>query len=353
MVMGEEAFSAVVSAHHDEIFRYLRRAIGPAVKLMLDVNQAWTAGEAVRRTALLRPFDPFWLEEPILADDRQGHVHGRQATGVPIAVGEPMSTRYEFADFMRAGAVDIVQADIIRVGGFTEWLKIATLAESFNLPVAPHFMMDLSIHALCAVPNGLILEDLRGGSLTDLGVLVGNGRASGRITGFWNRLDHAITAITLSSTPTQIIRQRANADRVQANGLELEGNVRVMDGVSLDASTGITSVHFTGNTALNGKRVPQVASYNAAAGVRYGRQPWTASAQLRVTGPQFEDDQNVFPLRRATVFDVFASRTIARSISAFVAVENLFDSIYDVGRTPVLTTGLPRSARVGVRMFFP
>jgi len=184
-------------------------------------------------------------------------------------------------------------------------------------------------------------------------VLVGNGRASARITSFWNRLDHAITAITLSSTPTQIIRQRANADRVQANGLELEGNVRVMDGVSLDASSAITRVHFTGNTSLNGKRVPQVPSYNAAAGVRYGRQPWTATAQLRVTGPQFEDDQNVFTLRRATVFDVFASRTIARSISAFVAVENLFDSIYDVGRTPVLTTGLPRSARVGVRMFFP
>jgi len=150
----------------------VRRAIGPATKLMLDVNQAWTAGEAVRRTRLLRPFDPFWLEEPILADDRQGHVHVRQATGVPIAVGETLYTRYEFADYIRAGAVDVVQADIIRVGGFTEWMKIAKLAESFNLPVAPHFMMELSVHALCAVPNGLILEDLRGGSLTDLGILV-------------------------------------------------------------------------------------------------------------------------------------------------------------------------------------
>jgi L-alanine-DL-glutamate epimerase-like enolase superfamily enzyme len=67
--------------------------------------------------------------------------------------------------------VDVVQADIIRVGGFTEWLKIAKLAESFNLPVAPHFMLELSVHALCAVPNGLILEDLKGGSMTDLGIL--------------------------------------------------------------------------------------------------------------------------------------------------------------------------------------
>jgi outer membrane receptor protein involved in Fe transport len=187
----------------------------------------------------------------------------------------------------------------------------------------------------------------------DLGVLVGNGRASARITGFWNRLDDAITAITLSSTPTQIIRQRANADRLQSNGLELEGNLRLMEGVSVDASTGITSTHFTGDTSLHGNRVPQVPSYNAAAGIRYARQPWTATAQLRVTGPQFEDDLNVFTLRRATVVDVFAGRTITRSINAFVAVENLFDSIYDVGRTPVLTTGLPRSARAGVRIFFP
>jgi L-alanine-DL-glutamate epimerase-like enolase superfamily enzyme len=149
----------------------VRRLIGPSVRLMLDANQKWTAAEAIRRVTLLRPFDPFWLEEPLLADDRAGHVYVRQATGVSIAVGETLYTRYEFADYMRAGAVDVVQADIPRVGGFTEWMKIARLAESFNLPVAPHFMMELSVHALCAVPNGLILEDLQGGSLTDLGLL--------------------------------------------------------------------------------------------------------------------------------------------------------------------------------------
>jgi L-alanine-DL-glutamate epimerase-like enolase superfamily enzyme len=149
----------------------VRQLIGPAIRLMLDANQIWTAAEAIRRATLLRPYHPFWLEEPILADDRDGHVHVRQATGIPIATGETMYTRYEFADFIKAGAVDIVQADIVRVGGFTEWLKIAKLAESFNLPVAPHFLLELSAHALCAVPNGLILEDLKGGSLTDLGIL--------------------------------------------------------------------------------------------------------------------------------------------------------------------------------------
>jgi L-alanine-DL-glutamate epimerase-like enolase superfamily enzyme len=149
----------------------VRGLVGSSVLLMLDANQKWTAGEAVRRARMLAPFSPFWLEEPVLADDREAHVRVREGGGIPLAAGETMYSRYEFADFLRAGALDVVQADIVRVGGFTEWLKIAKLAESFNLPVAPHFAMELSIHALCGVPNGLILEDLQGGSLTDLGLL--------------------------------------------------------------------------------------------------------------------------------------------------------------------------------------
>lgn len=149
----------------------VRRVIGPGVQLMLDATQQWTAAEALRCASMLKPFDPFWLEEPVLADDRVAHVEVRRATGIPLAIGESLHTRSEFADFIRAGAVDIVQPDIPRVGGFTEWMKIARMAECFNLPVAPHFLIELSVHALCAVPNGLILEDLQGGSLTELGIL--------------------------------------------------------------------------------------------------------------------------------------------------------------------------------------
>ena len=193
-------------------------------------------------------------------------------------------------------------------------------------------------------------ERMTGG---DAGILVGNARTSARVTAFWNRLDNAITAITLRTTPTQIVKQRSNADRVQSNGLELEGNTRLVAGLSLTGALGVTSVHYTGTTALNGNRVPQVPSYNFAAGVQYNNRAWSGSAQLRVTGPQFEDDQNVFTLRRATVVDVFGSRAVTRWLSGFVAAENLFDSIYDVGRTPVLTTGLPRTVRAGVRILVP
>ncbi len=194
----------------------VRRLVGPGTRLMLDVNQAWSAGDTVRRATMLRPFDPFWLEEPLLADDWEGHAYVRKATGVPIAVGETLYTRYEIATYIRAGAVDVVQADICRVGGFTEWLKIAKLAESFNLSVAPHFMLEVAVHALCAVPNGLILEDLKGGSLTDVGILaepiqVKNGalappaRPGHGIVFDWNALSrHEVTGKVTDFTPTRI-----------------------------------------------------------------------------------------------------------------------------------------------------
>src|SRR5262249_27521845 len=121
----------------------------------------------------------------------------------------------------------------------------------------------------------------------DVGLLVGNSRASVRATAFWNRLNDAITAITVSSSPTQIVKLRANADRVHANGFEFEGNLRVATGLSVNAALGTASVHYRGDSALRGNRVPQVASYNFATGLQYADSGWNASAQLRVTGPQF------------------------------------------------------------------
>lgn len=149
----------------------VRNTIGPTTKLLLDANQIWSSGEAVRRGKMLERFSPLWIEEPILADDIPGHTHARASLTIPIALGETLFTKYQFADYIRANAIDVVQADICRVGGFTEWLKIARLAEAHNLPVSPHFAAELSVHALCAVPNAMILEDLQGGSLSDLGLL--------------------------------------------------------------------------------------------------------------------------------------------------------------------------------------
>lgn len=154
-----------------ERVRLVRGLLGDERRLLLDANQGWTVDEAVRRMRALEVFRPDWIEEPLVAEDVAGHARLRSATGVPVAVGESLYDASQFAAYIAAGAVDVVQADLGRVGGFTGWLKIAALAEVAGLPVAPHFLLELSVHGLCAIPNGLILEDVRGGSLTELGLL--------------------------------------------------------------------------------------------------------------------------------------------------------------------------------------
>ena len=221
----------------------------------------------------------------------------------------------------------------------------------FRAPTLNEFYRNISAGNTQTRPNeALEPERLTGG---DVGVLMTRGRVSARITSFWNVLDEAITAITISSTPQLIIRQRANADTVHASGLEVEANLRLSASLSATFASGFVSSTFQGDTSLHGNRVPQVPEYNVGLGFRYTPPAWSASAQLRITGPQFEDDQNAYTLHRATVLDVFGGRRLARGVTAFVAVENLLDATYDVGRTPVLTTGLPRVGRVGVLISLP
>lgn len=149
----------------------VRDLIGARRHLMVDANQAWTASEAITRIHLLERHRPYWVEEPLISDDVFGHSRVRQAVSTAIAVGENIHSRFEMAAYLRLDAVDVVQADVVRVGGITEWIKVAHTADSFNLKMAPHFVLELSGSLLCAVPNALILEDVEGGSLTELGLL--------------------------------------------------------------------------------------------------------------------------------------------------------------------------------------
>jgi L-alanine-DL-glutamate epimerase-like enolase superfamily enzyme len=147
-----------------------RHAVGPDCKLVVDANQAWDLGEAINRCRAFEQFDLGWMEEPLRTNDVTDHSTLRSKTSMPIALGESLYTIEDFRRFLVADAIDIVQADIARVGGFSPWLKIANLAAAWNRPVAPHYFVELSVHALCAVDNGLVLENVRGGSLFDLGL---------------------------------------------------------------------------------------------------------------------------------------------------------------------------------------
>jgi L-alanine-DL-glutamate epimerase-like enolase superfamily enzyme len=136
----------------------LRAAVGPGFEIFTDANQGFTVDEAIRRARLYEAADIGWFEEPLPADDVDGHVRLCRATTIPIAIGESLYSPAQFRDYLQRGACSIVQVDVARIGGITPWLKTAHLAETFNVRVCPHFLMELHVALCCAVPNARWLE---------------------------------------------------------------------------------------------------------------------------------------------------------------------------------------------------
>ena len=136
----------------------VRDQVGAEWEIMIDANQGFTLNEAIRRARCYQEIDLAWFEEPIHADDVHAHRLLAASTSVPIAVGESLYSISQFKDYLQSGACSIVQVDVGRIGGITPWLKVAHMAEAFNVPVCPHFLMELHLALCCAVPNGRYLE---------------------------------------------------------------------------------------------------------------------------------------------------------------------------------------------------
>jgi L-alanine-DL-glutamate epimerase-like enolase superfamily enzyme len=147
-----------------------RELIGPDRTLLLDANQSFGLDEAMRRLRAFEVFQPHWIEEPLVPEDIEGHAYLRSVMGIPIAIGESLYSKSQFLEYLKHQAADIFQPDVARVGGITEWLKIAHLCEAWGRPVASHFLSELSVHLLCGVSNGLMMEDVTGGSFAELGM---------------------------------------------------------------------------------------------------------------------------------------------------------------------------------------
>lgn len=136
----------------------VRKALGADYEIMTDANQSMTAAEALRRVPMLETLNIGWFEEPLPSDDIAGHARLAAQSRVPIAVGESLYSPGQFADYIAAQACGVVQADVARVGGITPWLKIAHMAEAHNMSICPHFLMELHVSLVCAVPNAPWLE---------------------------------------------------------------------------------------------------------------------------------------------------------------------------------------------------
>lgn len=95
----------------------------------------------------------YWLEEPLSSDDVTGHATLAAALRMPVAVGEHLHGRFEFAAYLHARAASVLQPDVPLTGGVTEWLRISAIAEAFGATLNPHFLPELHVHLAAAVPN--------------------------------------------------------------------------------------------------------------------------------------------------------------------------------------------------------
>ena len=153
MKVGRERLSEDV-----ERVAAMRRHLGDGFPLMVDANMKWSADQAIRAARAFQPHDLTWLEEPLIPDDAAGYARVVREAGLPIAAGENLRTLWEFKQLVASGGVTFPEPDVTNCGGITSFLKIAHLAEAFNLPVTSHGAHDITVHLLAAVPNGDFLE---------------------------------------------------------------------------------------------------------------------------------------------------------------------------------------------------
>jgi L-alanine-DL-glutamate epimerase-like enolase superfamily enzyme len=138
--------------------RAMRAHLGEDFPLMADANMRWTVDQSIAAARALRAFGLVWLEEPTIPDDVAGHARIVREGGVPIATGENLHTLHEFTQMIAAGGVTFPEPDVTNCGGITVFMKVAHLAEAFNLPVTSHGAHDLTVHLLAALPNRSFLE---------------------------------------------------------------------------------------------------------------------------------------------------------------------------------------------------
>ena len=149
-----------------EFLRKIRTAVGNSADLLFGTHGQFTAAGAIRLASRIEEFDPLWFEEPTPPDDLAGMARVASRTSVPIAAGERLTTKVEFARLLEAGAVSIVQPNLGRAGGILEGKKIAAIAESHNAQLAPHLYCGpivgaANIQLATCSPNLLLLEGIR------------------------------------------------------------------------------------------------------------------------------------------------------------------------------------------------
>ncbi len=153
MRMGDKPYKVEV-----ERYKAVREAVGPDINIMVDLNWSKTTTEAIQLGRLLDGQGVYWWEDPLASDDPEQIAQVAAALDMPVVVGETHSHKYGFRTLFEKKAADIVMIDLERVGGVTEWIRVANMASAFNIPVASHLFPDFSLHLVASIPNGVWME---------------------------------------------------------------------------------------------------------------------------------------------------------------------------------------------------
>lgn len=154
---GPAEGAAGMQKNEDHV-KTIRDAVGPNIAVMADVYMGWDLRYAARMCERLEPYRLSWLEEPFIPDDLASYAVLRRATTIPISGGEHEFTRYGFQQILDLEAMDILQPDLHRCGGFTEARKIAALASTAGLEVIPHAFSAPHVHFVAATVNAPMVE---------------------------------------------------------------------------------------------------------------------------------------------------------------------------------------------------
>lgn len=141
-----------------ERLKKVRDAVGDKVDIMMDANQGMTLPNAIKLSNAAKELNIHWFEEPVNHQDYQAYQILKNQTGISLAMGEREYDTLPLRELVTRNALDIWQPDILRIGGVEAWRESAALADSFHLPVLPHYYKDYDVPLLCTIPNGVGAE---------------------------------------------------------------------------------------------------------------------------------------------------------------------------------------------------
>ena len=136
----------------------MREFLGPEIKLMVDVNMKWSVEQSLRAVRAFEPFDLYWIEEPTIPEDFEGHRRIETEGPIPVASGENLHTIYEFRRIIAEGGISFPDADISNMGGITAFMKVAHFAEAHHRKLTTHGIQEMHVSCLAAIPNASLLE---------------------------------------------------------------------------------------------------------------------------------------------------------------------------------------------------